>query len=125
MGIPSVIDRFIQQAILQPLQKQIDPTFSDHSFGFRPGKSAHQAVAQAQNYIKEGYLFVVDIDLEQFSDRVNHDKLMSEMAKRISDKRILKIIRNYLKAGILQNGVIILSEEGTVQGGLFFLYCRT
>lgn len=117
LGIPSVIDRFIQQAILQPLQKQIDPTFSDHSFGFRPSKSAHQAVAQAQSYIKEGYRFVVDIDLEQFFDRVNHDKLMSEMAKRISDKRILKIIRNYLKAGILQNGVLILSEEGTVQGG--------
>ena len=117
LGIPSVIDRFIQQAILQPLQKRIDPTFSECSFGFRPGKSAHQAIAQAQIYIEEGYRFVVDIDLEQFFDRVNHDKLMSEMAKRISDKRILKIIRNYLKAGILQNGVIILSEEGTVQGG--------
>ena len=117
LGIPSTIDRFIQQAILQPLQKLIDPTFEESSFGFRPGKSAHQAITQAQAYIKEGYRFVVDIDLEKFFDKINHDKLMSELAKKIADKRVLKMIRNYLKAGILWKGIVTGSEEGAVQGG--------
>src|SRR6267378_542065 len=117
LGIPSVLDRFIQQAVMQVLQKQWDRTFSDHSYGFRPGRSAHQAVAQAQQYIAEGYGWVVDLDLEKFFDRVNHDKLMGQVAKRVEDKRLLKLIRAFLNAGVMENGIVSPSVEGTPQGG--------
>src|ERR1051325_5630410 len=117
LGIPSVLDRFIQQAVLQVLQRQWDRTFSDHSYGFRPGRSAHQAVAQAQQYIAEGHGWCVDLDLEKFFDRVNHDKLMGQIAKRVEDKRLLKLIRAFLNAGVMENGLISRSVEGTPQGG--------
>jgi RNA-directed DNA polymerase len=117
LGIPTVLDRFIEQAAMQVLQRRWDPTFSQHSYGFRPKRSAHQAVAQAQQYIAEGYGWVVDIDLEKFFDRVNHDKLMGEVAKRITDKRVLKLIRAYLEAGVMENGLVSSMEEGTPQGG--------
>jgi RNA-directed DNA polymerase len=117
LGIPTVLDRFIQQAVMQVLQRQWDPTFSDHSYGFRPGRSAHQAVAQAQRYIAEGYSWVVDLDLEKFFDRVNHDKLMAQIAKRAEDKRLLKLIRTFLNAGVMENGLVSPSVEGTPQGG--------
>jgi RNA-directed DNA polymerase len=117
LGIPTVVDRFIQQAVLQVLQPRWDPTFSDYSHGFRPGRSAFQAVAQAQKYIRAGYRWVVDIDLEKFFDRVNHDKLMSEAEKRIRDKRVLALIRRYLKAGVLAEGLVGAIDEGTPQGG--------
>jgi RNA-directed DNA polymerase len=117
LGIPTVVDRVIQQAVLQVLQPKWDPTFSDSSFGFRPGRSQHEAVAQAQKYIAEGYGWCVDLDLEKFFDRVNHDKLMGQIAKRIEDKRLLKVIRSMLNAGIMENGVEQPSEEGTPQGG--------
>jgi RNA-directed DNA polymerase len=117
LGIPTVLDRFIQQAVMQVLQRQWDPTFSDHSYGFRPGRSAHQAVAQAQRYIAEGYSWVVDLDLEKFFDRVNHDKLMAQIAKRVEDKRLLKLIRTFLNAGVMENGLVSPSVEGTPQGG--------
>jgi RNA-directed DNA polymerase len=117
LGIPSVLDRFIQQAVLQVLQRQWDRTFSDHSYGFRPGRSAHQAVAQAQQYVAEGYRWVVDFDLEKFFDRVNHDKLMGQVAKRVEDKRLLKLIRAFLNAGVMENGLVSPSAEGTPQGG--------
>jgi group II intron reverse transcriptase/maturase len=100
LGIPTVLDRFIQQAVMQVLQKRWDRTFSEHSYGFRPGRSAHQAVAQAQQYIAEGYSWTVDFDLEKFFDRVNHDKLMGQIAKRVEDKRLLKLIRAFLNAGV-------------------------
>ena len=117
LGIPTVLCRFVQQAVMQVLQRQWDPTFSDHSFGFRPGRSAHQAVAQAQRYIAEGYNWVIDLDLEKFFDRVNHDKLMAQIAKRVEDKRLLKLIRAFLNAGVMENGLISPSVEGTPQGG--------
>src|ERR1035441_7409895 len=117
LGVPCVVDRLIQQALLQVLQKQWDPTFSEHSYGFRPERSAHQAVAQAQRYIAEGYNHVVDIDLEKFFDRVNHDKLMGAIAKRVEDKRLLKLIRAFLNAGVLEDGLVSPSVEGTPQGG--------
>ena len=117
LGIPTVIDRFIQQAIAQVLSSIYDPTFSDHSYGFRPKRSAHGVVKKAKGYIAEGNRWVVDIDLEKFFDRVNHDKLMGLLAKRIEDKRLLKLIRKYLKTGIMINGVVMNSEEGTPQGG--------
>jgi RNA-directed DNA polymerase len=117
LGIPSVLDRFIQQAVLQVLQRQWDRTFSDHSYGFRPGRSAHQAVAQAQQYITEGHGWCVDLDLEKFFDRVNHDKLMGQIAKRVEDKRLLKLIRAFLNAGVMENGLVSPSVEGTPQGG--------
>jgi RNA-directed DNA polymerase len=117
LGIPSVLCRFIQQAVMQVLQRQWDPTFSDHSYGFRPGRSAHQAVAQAQRYIAEGYSWVVDLDLEKFFDRVNHDKLMAQIAKRVEDKRLLKLIRTFLTTGAMENGLVSPSVEGTPQGG--------
>jgi RNA-directed DNA polymerase len=117
LGIPTVLDRFIQQAVMQVLQKRWDPTFSEHSYGFRPGRSAHQAVAQAQRYIAEGYNWTVDFDLEKFFDRVNHDKLMGQIAKRVEDKRLLKLIRAFLNAGVMENGLVSPSVEGTPQGG--------
>jgi RNA-directed DNA polymerase len=117
LGIPTVLDRFIQQALLQVLQPLFDPTFSDASYGFRPGRSAHDAVRRAQAYVQEGRSFVVDIDLEKFFDRVNHDILMGRLAKRIADRRVLRLIRRYLNAGVLANGVVIEREEGTPQGG--------
>ncbi len=117
LGIPTVLDRLIQQAMLNVLQEQWDPTFSEHSYGFRPGRSAHQAVAQAQKYLAEGHQHVVDIDLEKFFDRVNHDMLMGRVAKRVSDKRILKLIRAFLRAGVMENGLLGSTDEGTPQGG--------
>src|SRR5271167_1543255 len=117
LGIPTVIDRVIQQAILLRLQPLWDPTFSEHSYGFRPGRSAHQAVEQAQAYIIEGYRFVVDIDLAKFFDRVNHDRLMAAVAARVADRRLLRLIRSYLTAGVLDNGLFEDSREGTPQGG--------
>src|SRR5215813_14218361 len=117
LGIPTVLDRFIQQAVMQVLQRQWDPTFSNHSYGFRPGRSAHQAVAQAQQYIAEGYGWVVDLDLEKFFDRVHHDKLMGQIVKRVEDKRLRKLIRAFLNAGVMENGLVSPSVEGTPQGG--------
>jgi len=117
LGIPTVVDRFVQQAVLQVLQKRWDPTFSEHSYGFRPGRSAHQAVEQAQQYIQQGYDWVVDLDLEKFFDRVNHDVLMSRVARRISDKRMLKLIRGFLNSGVMENGLVGPTDEGTPQGG--------
>jgi len=117
LGIPTTLDRFLQQAAMQVLQRQWDPTFSDHSYGFRPGRSAHQAVAQAQQYIAEGYGWVVDLDLEKFFDRVNHDKLMGQIVKRVEDKRLRKLIRAFLNAGVMENGLVSPSVEGTPQGG--------
>jgi RNA-directed DNA polymerase len=117
LGIPTVLCRFVQQAVMQVLQRQWDPTFSNFSYGFRPGRSAHQAVAQAQRYIAEGYNWVIDLDLEKFFDRVNHDKLRAQIAKRVEDKRLLKLIRAFLNAGVMENGLISPSVEGTPQGG--------
>src|SRR6202158_497782 len=117
LGIPTVLDRFIQQAVMQVLQRRWDQTFSDHSYGFRPKRSAHQAVAKAQQYVAEGYRWVVDFDLERFFDRVNHDKLMGQMAKRVEDKRLVKLIRAFLNAGVMENGLLSPSVEGTPQGG--------
>ena len=117
LSIPTVLDRFIQQAVMQVLQRSWDCTFSAHSYGFRPGRSAHQAVAKAQQYIVEGYGWVVDLDLEKFFDRVNHDKLMARLARRISDKRMLKLIRAFLRAGVLEGGLVSPIDEGTPQGG--------
>jgi len=117
LGIPTVLDRFIQQAVMQVLQRRWDRTFSDHSYGFRPGRSAHQAVEQAQQYIAAGYRWVVDLDLEKFFDRVNHDKLMAKIAERVSDKRLLKLIRAFLRAGVMEGGLVSPVDEGTPQGG--------
>ena len=117
LGIPTVLDRFIQQAVMQVLQADWDPTFSEASFGFRPKHSAHQAVERAQAYIASGHAVVVDIDLEKFFDRVNHDILMGLVAKRVADKRILKLVRGFLTAGVMEGGLVSPTEEGTPQGG--------
>jgi group II intron reverse transcriptase/maturase len=117
LGIPTVLDRFIQQALLQVLQPIFDPIFSAYSYGFRPGRRAHDAVVQAQRYVQEGRRIVVDVDLEQFFDRVNHDVLMGRLAKRIDDRRVLGLIRRYLEAGMLARGIATERHEGTPQGG--------
>jgi len=117
LGIPTVLDRFIQQALLQVLQPGLDATFSEHSYGFRPRRSAHNAVMAAKRYVEEGRRFVVDVDLEKFFDRVNHDVLMDRLAKRIPDRRMLGLIRRYLDAGVMANGVVMERTEGTPQGG--------
>ena len=117
LGIPTVIDRLIQQAIAQVLTPMFEEVFSPHSYGFRPGRSAHQAIEQSQEYIREGYDWVVDIDLEKFFDRVNHDMLMARVARMVKDKRVLKLIRAYLESGVMVNGVVMDTEEGTPQGG--------
>lgn len=117
LGIPTVLDRFIQQALLQVLQPMFDPAFSEHSYGFRPRRRAHDAVVQAQRYVQEGRRLVVDVDLEQFFDRVNHDVLMGRLANHIGDRRVLRLIRGYLEAGVLAQGVATERHEGTPQGG--------
>jgi RNA-directed DNA polymerase len=117
LGIPTVTDRLIQQALLQVLQPLIDPTFSDHSYGFRPGRRAHDAVVRAQGYVQAGRSIVVDVDLEKFFDRVHHDVLMDRLEKRISDPAVLKLVRRYLQAGVMVNGVVQQRHEGTPQGG--------
>ena len=117
LGIPTTLDRLIQQALLQVMQPMFDPTFSEHSFGFRPGRSAHQALDRAKEHIAAGHRWVVDMDLEKFFDRVNHDVLMSRLARRIEDKRILRLIRRYLQAGMMAGGIVSPRSEGTPQGG--------
>lgn len=117
LGIPRVLDRFLQQALLQVLTPIFDPYFSSHSYAFRQGKDPHQAVRAAQRYIQEGYAFVVDLDLEKFFDRVNHDKLMARVARRVKDKRVLRLLRKYLESGVMIDGVVRETEEGTPQGG--------
>jgi RNA-directed DNA polymerase len=117
LGVPPVLDRFIQQAVLQVLQKRWDSTFSDHSYGFRPGRSAHQAVAKAQQYLAEGYRWVIDLDLEKFFDQVCHDKLMARIAARIRDRRVLRLIRAFLVVGVMENGLVSAVGEGMPQGG--------
>jgi RNA-directed DNA polymerase len=117
LGIPTVLDRFVQQTVMQVLQDRWDRTVSNHSYGFRPGRSAHQAVAQAQQYIAEGYRWVVDLDLEKFFDRVSHDKLIARITTRVSDQRMLQLIRAFLKAGVMEHGLVSPVDEGTPQGG--------
>jgi len=117
LGIPTVLDRFIQQAVLQVLQHRWDRTFSPHSYGFRPNRSAHQAIAAAQGFIAEGYRWVVDLDLEKFFDRVNHDILMGRIAKRVNDPRLLRLLRAFLNAGVMEDGLVSPTDEGTPQGG--------
>ena len=117
LGIPTVLDRMIQQAIAQVLTPIFDPEFSGHSYGFRPGRSAKQAVTKAREYIEDGYRWVVDIDLARYFDTINHDKLMSLVARKVKDKRVLKLIRRYLESGVMINGVVVETEEGSPQGG--------
>jgi RNA-directed DNA polymerase len=117
LGIPTVLDRFVQQAVMQVLQSKWDRTFSEHSYGFRSGRSAHQAVEAAQQYIAAGYRWCVDLDLEKFFDRVSHDKLMAKIAERVGDKRVLKLIRAFLTVGVMEGGLVSPGDEGTPQGG--------
>jgi group II intron reverse transcriptase/maturase len=117
LGIPTVLDRLIQQALQQVLSEEFEGTFSDHSYGFRPGRSAHDAVEAAREYIASGYAWVVDIDLEKFFDTVHHDRLMARMKTVITDKRVLRLVNEYLKAGVMADGVVVASETGTPQGG--------
>lgn len=117
LGIPTVTDRFIQQALAQVMTPMFDPNFSEHSYGFRPNRRGHDAVREARAYMKEGYRWVVDMDLEKFFDKVNHDKLMAKVAEKVKDKRILKLIRRFLQSGVMVNGVVIESGQGTPQGG--------
>jgi RNA-directed DNA polymerase len=117
LGIPTVQDRFIQQAMHQVLSPQFEPTFSEHSYGFRPGRSAHEAVKAAQEHVEAGYKWVVDIDMERFFDTVNHDRLMARMKTVVKDKRVLRLVNAYLKAGVMVNGVVVETKEGTPQGG--------
>jgi len=117
LGIPTVLDRFIQQAMLQVLSEVFEPTFSDHSYGFRPNRSAQQAVQVARSYIEEGYTWVVDIDLAKFFDTVNHDRLMARMKQTVTDRHVLRLVNEYLKAGVMVNGVRVETNEGTPQGG--------
>jgi len=117
LGIPTVLDRMVQQAVMQVLQGRWDAEFSEHSYGFRPGRSAHQAVAKAQQYVVAGHRWIGDLDLEKFFDRVNHDRLMDAVARRVADKRMLKLIRAFLTAGVMENGLVGSVEEGTPQGG--------
>jgi RNA-directed DNA polymerase len=117
LGIPTVVDRLVQQAILQALEPILDPTFSASSFGFRPGRSAHDALRQAREYVRDGYGIVVDLDLEKFFDRVNHDIAMARLARHIADTRLLAIVRRFLQAGMLSAGVHVERQEGTPQGG--------
>jgi len=118
LGIPNVVDRLLQQAIAQVLVPIFEPLFSEHSYGFRPGRSGHGAVRQAQTYVQEGYTWCVDIDLEKYFDRVNHDLLMGCVMRVVKDKQVLKLIRAYLESGVMINGVVVGSEEGVPQGGL-------
>ena len=117
LGIPTVQDRFIQQAMHQVLSPQFEPTFSEHSYGFRPGRSAHEAVKAAQAHVEAGYKWVVDIDMERFFDTVNHDRLMARMKAVVKDKRVLRLVNAYLKAGVMVNGVVVEMGKGTPQGG--------
>ena len=117
LGIPTVQDRFIQQAMHQVLSPQFEPTFSEHSYGFRPGRSAHEAVKAAQGHVEAGYKWVVDIDMERFFDTVNHDRLMARMKAVVKDKRVLRLVNAYLKAGVMVNGVVVEMRKGTPQGG--------
>jgi group II intron reverse transcriptase/maturase len=117
LGIPTVQDRFIQQAMQQVLSPQFEPTFSEHSYGFRPGRSAHEAVKAAQTHVEAGYKWVVDIDMERFFDTVNHDRLMARMKAVVREKRVLRLVNAYLKAGVMVNGVVVEMKEGTPQGG--------